>query len=678
MHPQALFHFQLFASSELPTVSISARPVNLRPTPCRSPSFLRDLLATLASVTAVALLVLFCSRAYEGLAVQGLRSRSLAGAEGSDASLDICGVSGDEENQQQRQIPHGSRLPAGEELKLPLKKRPFSSVAGAGFGDGGRGPQEQQHPSLHGPAGADLRLPPPSAAPRPEQLGYPQVLVEQPAAHLPPLQMQMQFDVGVGQLTFSPNRHHAWHPAAVGWEGVYEELWKLQTQMSRLQCQMDRLAWQLRRKRRNRRQRQERHYHHQPQRDLFEQQQQMQWQRPDWQQRQTHPLVQQQEQQRRLQQSDEQQPNSPTEQQVMPQDVRKDQHDRTRRKRKREQQGESELPEKQREGNLQLADPFSAPMVENPWLPPLSERPHTPQPSTSQPAMRSTTAGAAADPSTAEGISMQVSSGSSQPHDGATSPAAAGDSNCEADGAAITGDVPEAAALDSPTAGVSPATPTTAGEARSLGAPTLAALLTVGRPGVVESAAVAAAASASSAISAAAAEVTEAELPEDPGAIGRPTAGVSPATPTTAGEARSLGAPTLAALLTVGRPGAVESAAVAAAAGADSAISAAAAEVTEAELLEEPGAIGRPTAGVSSATPTTAGEARRLGTPLLADLLTVGRPAGVESAAVPAAGAGAGSAIPAAAAEVTEAELPVDPGAIGRPTAGVSPATPTT
>ncbi|CDI84465.1 hypothetical protein EAH_00052740, partial [Eimeria acervulina] len=83
--------------------------------------------------------------------------------------------------------------------------------------------------------------------------------------------------------------------------------------------------------------------------------------------------------------------------------------------------------------------------------------------------------------------------------------------------------------------------------------------------------------------------------------------------------------------------------------------------VTEAELLEEPQAIGRPTAGVSSATPTTAGEARSLGTPLLADLLTVGRPAGVEPAAVPAAAAGAGSAIPASVTIAGETDTEADP-----------------
>ncbi|CDJ35945.1 uncharacterized protein EMH_0045860 [Eimeria mitis] len=113
-----------FFSPGAPTLgSIVGRTGKLKGNDFHSVSCLRVSLAILASMAAIALLVVSCSRLLERRPLQELRSRKLASSEESGVQMDICGDTREEEEEQENHSPHPPNLPGGGERHLPLKKR---------------------------------------------------------------------------------------------------------------------------------------------------------------------------------------------------------------------------------------------------------------------------------------------------------------------------------------------------------------------------------------------------------------------------------------------------------------------------------------------------------------------------------------------------------------------------
>lgn len=161
-----------FTYSQSPTVgSTFARSGKLRAKACSSSSRLLLLLATIASVSAVAALVLFCSRVSQRHAFRELRSRRLSHADGKDTPFKICHGSTDEEDQLEQEDPHFPNSPAGRERQLPLKKRMLARAFETGISAEDRNPQQQeQQQRLSEPAVGHVGFAPTYTASSREQL----------------------------------------------------------------------------------------------------------------------------------------------------------------------------------------------------------------------------------------------------------------------------------------------------------------------------------------------------------------------------------------------------------------------------------------------------------------------------------------------------------------------------
>ncbi|CDJ58314.1 hypothetical protein EMWEY_00015040 [Eimeria maxima] len=167
-----------YADSGLPIVgSIFEQPlgkIHRTPKPYRSASYWRAFLASLASIGAIVVLILLCSRVRQARVLQGLRTRRLASGEDSDSAIDVCVISSDDDDDQERQRVHMPSLPGEGERQLPLKKRWSARAPTRGTGDDGRIPQQQQQqPYHHQPSAAQPGLYATQGLPQTEQPGTP-------------------------------------------------------------------------------------------------------------------------------------------------------------------------------------------------------------------------------------------------------------------------------------------------------------------------------------------------------------------------------------------------------------------------------------------------------------------------------------------------------------------------
>ncbi|CDJ36381.1 uncharacterized protein EMH_0082650 [Eimeria mitis] len=394
------------APAGLPTLeSIFTRSENLRGSDSRSAPCLRVVLAAFASISAVVLLVLFCSRVYGRRALQSISRRRLASPEDSDEEVDVCGFSSDEDEESQYRRPRFS-LPAGEEKHLPIKKRLLTRAA---------------EPAIRGTRRSifvELRK-------LQRQMGYLQrrmYLLQRQQRQQRQLQLKMrQFQ----QQMYLPQHHQTKQKRRTG---------EFQQQMHLLQQQQQRQQWQTPRYGQHRQQQQDHFQQMQEQHDLYQERQHM-----FWEQRQQHYLLQPQQQpviqeqvQRRaqqhlMQQQEQQQlfevpePEHVTrdheqhqnmlqdEQQGSLEEMRKQQRDQ--RKPCREQQEELEPPPKEQRQLLQHADPLAEELMVDEWTEPESPSSEVPQPSISQQALQPPSAPAASGPSINEYFRMQVTPG---------------------------------------------------------------------------------------------------------------------------------------------------------------------------------------------------------------------------------------------------------------------------
>ncbi|CDJ29803.1 LOW QUALITY PROTEIN: uncharacterized protein EMH_0052840 [Eimeria mitis] len=353
-----------FASSELPTAgSISTKSGKLRATAYRSAPCPRTILAVIAAISAVVLLVFFCSRVYGRRTIQDFRSRRLASSEDSDAEIDVCGLSSDEEEEQQHRSRHLS-FPPGEKQSLPLKKRLLTRAAEAGFGTaapvaaagvyaatadinrvGAPATAAGATPAASGPAGALSRL----------------VCVLAPSV----------VGAGTAAAEFAAT---AASPALASRASAEEQL-----QQSSLQ-QQHHLHW---------------HHgprqHEQQQRRLLQQHEQQ--------------LLQVQEQQQVLQDDEQQQAVQEKEQQRTPQEKCEK---RRQRKRRREEQEEPDIRDEEQQQLLQPVDPPAWQLMVDEWIEPESPSPEAPDPSTFQQSLQPPAAPAPPGPSRSEYFPMQV------------------------------------------------------------------------------------------------------------------------------------------------------------------------------------------------------------------------------------------------------------------------------
>ncbi|CDI85899.1 hypothetical protein EPH_0017450 [Eimeria praecox] len=428
-----------FASTEVPAEeSIFARSVNLRPKANRSVSHLHVLLATLASVAAVAVLIVFCSRAYKSRAVHTLRSRRLASSEDSDASIDVCGSSDDEEDQEHHQGPDFPNLIPEGEHQLPLKKRLLAWAAEAETGAVGHDPQqqeEQQH--RQEPAGAAVGLFPTEGAPNAEQPG-PSLFPFQGELSSARLGTPAQLDAAMTLLSSRPHQQEVEHIASGTAKRVPLKVRQLQRQVRSVKKQLQRekrhhqqLKFQLQQQ-----QREQVMYMQQSldlywQRQLWQQQQlqlpqlegqpmqmpipQQHYQHLHWQQQQQHLFHQhewqfgaQQEQHQAVQpqgqifRSQEQQQQQQPEQQMASQEGREQQHGK-----KQKHQGERDLQEDEgQQQPLQRSEPPSGYLPED-WIEGGFLSSDMPQPTTTQGALQFPAAGPGEGPFMYNDFSMQ-------------------------------------------------------------------------------------------------------------------------------------------------------------------------------------------------------------------------------------------------------------------------------
>ncbi|CDI85900.1 hypothetical protein, conserved [Eimeria praecox] len=495
-----------FASPELPTEeSIFARSVSLRPKANRSVSHPHVLLSTLASVATVAVLIVFCSRNYKRRTVHTLRSRRLASSEDSDAALDVCGSSDDEEDQEHHQGPDFPNLIPEGERQLPLKKRLLAWVAEAETGAVGHYPQqqeEQQH--RQEPAGAAVGLFPTEGAPNAEQIG-PSLFPFQGELSSARLGTPTQLDAAMTLLSFRPYQQEVEHIASGTAETVPLKVRQLQRQVRWLQRQLQR----------TRRHHQQLQLQLQQQlgqlggRELYQQRKRPRLHRRGGRSQQPNNLLQQQEQhhsiklqvqqqsmqkhvQRKLlhTQEQQQQQQQQPEQQMASQEGREQQRRGEDQKRKR-QEG-LEVAEKRQQSLLQPVDTPSVYLPEE-WIEPESPRSDMPQPATSGQAMQGTAVLAGVKgPSmskhfsvtgspTSKELSRQVIQGFvPAPVAAASTADAAGASRHEASaGPAVESGAGSAATgFERPYAGLSSAASTPRKEGRNFGVPTIFSLLT--------------------------------------------------------------------------------------------------------------------------------------------------------------------------------------------------------
>ncbi|CDJ51154.1 hypothetical protein EBH_0039730 [Eimeria brunetti] len=408
--PSAVSHA---VASELPTVGSGlVLPGGVSSRACRFPSCMRVLLPTLASVTAIALLVFFCSRAYDRRVAQDLQSRRLASSQDGDTSAEVCGVPHDDDGQQQHNGSHISTLPAGEERRLPVKKRKLPSMGETGTGGGGGSyPPQQERPNYGAVAGpSGLSAPP--AAEVPQKNGS--SLLPVPSSRSPPqVRTPAELDAVTGLLNLQPHHHGARHFASGTKQNVPVDLQRLWQQSRRMQ-------WQLQRERRERLRLQHslqrlqkqlhRMWQHQKQQQAHLQQQQHDGEGPyrqGWHQQHWHHLgSQQQDQQQSLVKQDQKkrQPMQQQEQQETQREKRAQQHEQEGH----EQQAELELLEDRQQQPLQHADQLSEELLEDEWIVLDSE---APQPGAFQQALQSSAPPGPVRPWTSEQYIMQVTPG---------------------------------------------------------------------------------------------------------------------------------------------------------------------------------------------------------------------------------------------------------------------------
>ncbi|CDJ58306.1 hypothetical protein EMWEY_00014960, partial [Eimeria maxima] len=271
-------------SSSLLTVgSGCVRARNVIDKGCRSGTCLRVLVAALASAAAIAILISFCSRVLERRAVQSLGSRRLGNSEDSDGSIDVCGSTGDEDEEGQPiQFPIDSE---SQHVKLPIKKRVLPREGETGTDDDARSPlqgDQQDQVVVHDIAGPPFGYFPPGDGPTPEQHD----LTPFPS-HGQPVQ-QRPSEGSVTELLRSPRYQHSAHHYDPGTMNTpFLEIKRLQRELQQLQEQLER----------------ERRHHREQQRMYREH---LHWQQMLWQQ--------QDKDQYQVQQQDQQQHHLPQQQ----------------------------------------------------------------------------------------------------------------------------------------------------------------------------------------------------------------------------------------------------------------------------------------------------------------------------------------------------------------------------
>ncbi|CDJ52212.1 hypothetical protein, conserved [Eimeria brunetti] len=494
------------AVAELPTVeSVFSRSGVVRGKACRSFPCLRVRLAVLASATAIALLVFFCSRTYERRAFQDLGSRKLASSEDGDAPVAGCGDSGDDEEEHHRS-PHNSSRPDGIDAALPLKKRKVARVAEIIRGDGERYAQQQEQLQQHNAAAGPLFGSLPLQAVSTVEQHVPSWLPVSSQLFLGQTWSPVEPNASAGLTSLIPQRHTAEHFSSHSRQAASLEVRQLMRQNRKIQRQLRQLHKQQLQLRKMRRRLQRRHKHLQQYflDDLYRQQPYLYWETlPGGQHEQRQLLIQQQElqqpslvQQHWQQHLQEQQQQTLLQQQVVQQvvqdqeaqremqrglqqvtwqDVRQQRHQQGRR-----QQTKGEL-EQDQQRLVQPMEPLRGPPLdEDEWIAPDSPMPGAHEPGTSQQALQSPAPAGAADPSTFGRSSMQVIKG---PHGAslttsrAATGAAAGPSRDEGAAAPAAGLPPGSAAAERPSAFPFSDAPKIATESIGLKSPMLSNLL---------------------------------------------------------------------------------------------------------------------------------------------------------------------------------------------------------
>ncbi|CDI87809.1 hypothetical protein, conserved [Eimeria praecox] len=475
----------IFASPELPKEgSIFARRGYLEPKASRSAPCLRVFLAALASVAAIAVLIFVCSRAYKKRAVQGLRSRRLAGAEDSDASVDACGNSSDEGEQGESSGSRSADSRAGDERELPLKKRLLARVAEGGIGGEGRSPQQQGQPQQqYETAISPFRLSPPRGSPTSEQF-----LPSAPPVHSPlqPAEMQMpiQLDGATELLDLQPIQHDGRgfasgaRPSAYGGLGMVRPPWQGLHQWYDYQLQHQ-LFFQQAQPGLQQQPQQHSHYW-----------QHLYWDQGTWHQQQ-QMLLQEEAQSRLFPQEEplpamqyQQQWQRPLIQHQEPQVTSEEEREQQRKalegRRKRRHEEELELPESRQHRPFHDGGPPRGYLPEE-WIDLGSTRPDMPHLTALRRALQVSPPAAAAGASTSKGASLQTLPGLPVAAP-AAAPAAAGELKDEAFSGPSAGVAAGSAAAQCewPYADGSSAVSMRSGEGRSTDMPLLTALLTRG------------------------------------------------------------------------------------------------------------------------------------------------------------------------------------------------------
>ncbi|CDI85178.1 hypothetical protein EPH_0014550 [Eimeria praecox] len=414
------------ASSELPTVgSIFARPGSLRPAATRSAPCLRAAVAALASVAAITVLIFFCSRVYKRRAVQSLRSRRLANSEDSSAPADVCGNDGNAEEQEHAEVQQRSSPSEREERGVPLKKRLSARGSEAGIDGERHTPRYQQemqhdHETMAGPSVSYTT----TAASSPDQLGYSPYLFRSQVSSAQ-MGYPMQQDTAALLMNLQPRVYGDYPLTVRDGQTILLAIRQLQKQVRRVERKVNRLQRQLE-GRRQTGQRQQAHvrlqrdeqevYQEQQQRSLYLQH--LQWQRQQQQlyllqqQHQQH-LVQLAEQYRLMQQQQQQQELLPAEENGhVGEDRERDQQPMQEQEQEQQakQQEEIQQPAKKKQKLKHLEDPEPVAKEQeqvherhplsghllNEWVEQSHPESVSPQPSTSQEALRSSAAAAAA------------------------------------------------------------------------------------------------------------------------------------------------------------------------------------------------------------------------------------------------------------------------------------------
>ncbi|CDI78881.1 hypothetical protein EAH_00038170 [Eimeria acervulina] len=441
-------------------------------------SCLFHILATLASVAAIAVLVSVCSSVYTRHGVQNLLSRRLASSEDSDVS--VCSIHSDGKEQHQPQNPGQSISSGGKECNLPLKKRLLARVAGGGNSGDGDSSRQQEALHHHGegdePFGSPLEVVDPTHGGRGHATfpGRGQL----PSAHV------------TRRMTRSSQQQASGLSVVDARQAATEDVEP--THIQRQQQDLQLVQWKHSVVKWHRNQEpphtepllDSRYHPYLRQRDYLESLRRQRHVLIQLRERQKLLLQQQQQQLLELQTQQQgrkarkkQQEMQQQEQGVTPQEKR--QRQGAKRKRKRKQQEQPAQQEKHQAQPAQPEDPVSAYIKEDAWLSPDSQRSHTPPPRTSQQALQSPAAAPVAGPSTSwqsplEGIEVG----------GHSAPPTSGDASVSRDEVADSGEgatvANGATIVESPDAVSSSDESTTARGGMRSEAPILSALLAGG------------------------------------------------------------------------------------------------------------------------------------------------------------------------------------------------------